>query len=113
MRELEAGRTVDVAPIPTNPQREARLLPIRIPINKGVLGWRLGLIRKGSQSQFNDVRGLQDLSRLRLAQGQDWPDTQIPEANGIKVIGAPSYEGLFRCLLTPVLSWLRERGRAS
>ena len=98
VRELEAGRTIDVAPLPGSPEREARLLAIRIPINKGVLGWRLGLIRKGDEARFANIKTLADLKKVRLAQGQDWPDTKILAANGIPVITAPSYEGLFKML---------------
>lgn len=98
VRELEAGRTIDVAPIPSSIEREKRLLPILIPINKGMLGWRLGLIRKGEDGALARVRTLEDLKRVRLAQGQDWPDTQILQANGIPVITAPRYEGLFKML---------------
>ena len=94
----EAGRTIDVGPIPSSPEREARLLPIRIPINKGMLGWRLGLIRTGDQELFAGVNTLKDLKGVRLAQGQEWPDTKILQANGIGVITAPRYEGLFKML---------------
>lgn len=97
--ELEAGRNIDVGPIPSSAEREARLLPIMIPLNKGVLGWRIGLIRKGEQASFEHVRTLADLKRLRIAQGQEWPDTQILGANGIDVITAPRYEGLFKMLI--------------
>jgi ABC-type amino acid transport substrate-binding protein len=97
--EIEAGRTIDVGPIPSSAEREARLLAIRIPINKGMLGWRLGLIRKGEQGSIANVNTLEDLKRLRLAQGQEWPDTQILQANGIDVITAPRYEGLFKMLI--------------
>ena len=97
--ELEAGRTIDVGPIPSSAEREARLLPIRIPINKGMLGWRLGLIRKGDKGLIAGVSTLDDLKRVRLAQGQEWPDTHILRANGINVITAPKYEGLFKMLV--------------
>lgn len=97
--ELEAGRTIDVGPIPSSAEREARLLPIRIPINKGMLGWRLGLIRKGDRGLIAGVSTLDDLKRVRLAQGQEWPDTHILRANGINVITAPKYEGLFKMLV--------------
>jgi hypothetical protein len=98
--ELEADRTIDIAPIPSSAEREERLLPIRIPIQKGILGWRLGLIRKGDQGRFAGVNTLQDLKRVRLAQGQEWPDTLILRANGIDVITAPRYEGLFSMLVS-------------
>lgn len=98
--ELEAGRSIDVGPIPSSAEREARLLPIMIPLNKGVLGWRLGLIRKGEQASFDGVHSLAELKQVRLAQGQEWPDTQILRANGIDVITAPRYEGLFKMLIS-------------
>lgn len=96
--ELEAGRSIDVGPIPSSAEREARLLPVYIPINKGLLGWRLGLIRKGDKGLVAGIDTLDDLKRLRIAQGQEWPDTQILRANGIDVITAPKYEGLFKML---------------
>lgn len=99
VQELEAGRTIDVAPIPSSAEREKRLLPIRIPVNKGMLGWRLGLIRKGDQGLIAGINTLADLKGMRLAQGQDWPDTQILKANGVSVITAPRYEGLFKMLV--------------
>ena len=96
--ELEAGRLIDVCALPTSAEREARLLPIRIPITKGALGWRIGLIRKGDQELFAHVNTLQDLKGVRLAQARDWPDTKIFQANGISVITAPASEGLFKML---------------
>jgi len=100
VQELEAGRSIDVGPIPSSAEREARLLPIMIPLNKGVLGWRLGLIRRGEESSFDRIQSLDDLKRVRIAQGQEWPDTQILRANGIDVITAPRYEGLFKMLIS-------------
>jgi hypothetical protein len=98
--ELEAGRTIDVAPIPSSAEREERLLPIRIPIAKGVLGWRIGLIRKNDQALFAGVNALEGLKRVRVAQGQEWPDTLILRANGIDVITSPRYESLFNMLVS-------------
>ncbi len=96
--EIEAGRDLDVGPIPSSAEREQRLLPILIPVNKGVLGWRLGLIRKGYAPLFSGVNTIEDLKHVRLAQGQEWPDTRILQGNGIPVITAPRYEGLFKML---------------
>jgi len=96
--EIEAGRTIDVAPLPTSAEREARLLPIRIPLYKGAMGWRIGLVRKGDQEMLAGVKALKDLQGVRLAQNPEWPDTKILQANGIHVITAPTYEGLFKML---------------
>jgi hypothetical protein len=96
--EIEAGRTIDVAAMPSSAEREARLLPVRIPIHRGALGWRIGLVRKGDQELLARVTTLKDLQGVRLAQGQGWPDTKILQANGITVITAPRDEGLFKML---------------
>jgi ABC-type amino acid transport substrate-binding protein len=97
--ELEAGRRIDVAPIPSSAERETRLLAVYIPINRGVLGWRLGLMRKGDAARFADVNTLDDLKRVSTAQGMHWPDTDILRANGIPVITGPTYEGLFKMIV--------------
>ncbi len=97
--ELEAGRGIDVAPMPSSAEREARLLAVYFPINRGVLGWRLGLIRKGDAARFADVNTLDDLKRVRMAQGMYWPDTDILRANGVPVITGPTYEGLFKMIV--------------
>ena len=96
--ELEAGRTIDVAPLPSSADREERLLPIRVPLNKGLLGWRLGLVRKGDTERMARIKTLADLKHVHLAQGQDWPDTQILVGNGIDVITSSTYEGIFKML---------------
>ena len=96
--EIEAGRTIDVAPLPTSAEREARLLPIRIPLYKGAMGWRIGLVRKGDEEMLAGVKVLKDLQGVRLAQNPEWPDTKILQANGFPVITAPTYEGLFAML---------------
>jgi ABC-type amino acid transport substrate-binding protein len=96
--EIEARRTIDVVAMPSSAEREARLLPIRIPIHRGALGWRIGLIRKGEQELLATVNTLEDLKGVRLAQGRGWPDTKILQANGISVITAPRDEGLFQML---------------
>jgi len=96
--EIEAGRSIDVGPIPSSAERETRLLPIRIPLNKGLLGWRIGLIRKGDDARLAKVKTLSDLKEVRIAQGHEWPDTEILQGNGIQVITGSSYDGLFEML---------------
>ena len=96
--ELEGGRSLDVAPIPSSAERESRLLPIRIPLNKGLLGWRIGLVRKGDENLMAQVKSIDDLHKIRIVQGHEWPDTTILRSNGVKVLTGPDYNGLFRML---------------
>ncbi len=95
---LAQGKTIDVMWTMTSPEREKLLLPIRIPIDRGLLGWRLFLIRRENQSRFDKIQTLNDLKKFFAGQGHDWPDIKILQANGITVIPSPTYEGLFRML---------------
>ncbi len=82
----------------TSEAREQALRPIRIPIDKGLLGWRLFLIKKSNAASFTKVKTLDDLRKLQAGQGHDWPDTEILRHNGLNVQTNTSYEGLFRML---------------
>ena len=42
---LERGEAVDVVWTMTSIEREQRLLPVRIPLDKGLYGWRIALLR--------------------------------------------------------------------
>ncbi|WP_426210659.1 substrate-binding periplasmic protein [Massilia sp. TWP1-3-3] len=95
---LENGDGIDVVSTMTSTEREARLLPIRIPLDKGLIGWRLLLINKTHASTFNALRSINDLKRLTAGQGSDWPDTSILRANGLNVYGTSNYAALFSML---------------
>lgn len=89
---------VDLIWTMTSLQRERELLPIRIPVDRGLIGWRLALVRADRQDLLRDVRQLQDLQAWTLGQMHDWPDTRILLASGLKVEQVVHYEGLFRML---------------
>lgn len=95
---LAEGRDFDVAWSMTSVEREQQLLPIRIPIFKGLIGWRIALVRKGEEQIFNQVRSAKDVGALTAGQGHDWPDTEILRGNGLQVVDSSSYDGLFRML---------------
>ncbi|MDX5373063.1 MAG: transporter substrate-binding domain-containing protein [Pseudomonadaceae bacterium] len=82
----------------TSKAREASLLPVRIPIYKGLIGWRVPLVRREDKHWLSRVQGLDDLKPMRFGQRADWPDTRILRGNGLQVITSQSYESLFRML---------------
>jgi hypothetical protein len=95
---LENSEGIDVLSTMTSVEREAKLLPIRIPIDRGMLGWRLLLIRKADAERFSKIRTVDELKTLIAGQGSDWPDSQILRANGFTVNGTANYEALFNML---------------
>lgn len=82
----------------TSHERERALRPVRIPLDKGLTGYRLFLIRQPSQSALDGVRTLDDLRRFSIGQGSNWVDTKVLRAAGFVVETAPSYESLFHML---------------
>ena len=101
LRHVELSRDLDVVWTFSTPEREQELLPIRIPIDRGLLGWRLLLIHASSQERIASLT-VEQLKQLRSAQGHDWPDLKVLQDNGFNVSPSSSYPGLFAML---------ERGR--
>ena len=95
---LEQGEAVDVVWTMTSLERERHLLPVRIPLDKGLYGWRIALLRADQPNLLQGVRNLNDLSRWRAGQGHDWPDTDILRGHGLRVEVSSSYESLFLML---------------
>jgi hypothetical protein len=97
--ELEAGKGAVTVLIHGNvAEYEQRLLPIRFPLDKGLLGYRVFLIRGEMQSKFDLIDGLDDLRHYNIGQGREWGDVTILRKAGLTVVGGTSYEGLFSML---------------
>jgi hypothetical protein len=77
---------------------ERALQPIKVPIDKGLLGYRVFLIRAEDAPRFAGVRTLDDLRQFSFGQGRDWSDVAIYQASDLKVVTGSSYEGLFGML---------------
>ena len=93
-----AKNEIDVAFLPTDRQREKHFLPVRIPILRGLLGYRMLMIRRGSGDRFADIETLRKLSTFKAGFGSQWADLAILKANGLPVVSVSNYETLFLML---------------
>ncbi|WP_144716166.1 ABC transporter substrate-binding protein [Aeromonas veronii] len=100
VKELRSGELVQVGVFAPDGERERELLAIHIPLAKGLLGWRVCLVRQGDEGRFAAIGALADWHRAGLSIGQhrSWPDTQLLRANGLKVTVGNLYEALFNML---------------
>jgi hypothetical protein len=98
LKQLAQGLDLNVVWSITSKEREDELLPVRIPIDKGLYGWRIFLVNKEDVAKFSAIQSLSDLRALKAGQGHDWPDTAILRANGLPVEISPRYDSLFRML---------------
>jgi len=97
--EMEEGGSRDWGVFPFNPEFSKKLILIDIPIAKGILGYRVFLIRKDAQEKLRAVNTLDDLKALRLGSGQDWNITRVFRTAGFNLVTGASYDGLFEMLL--------------
>lgn len=95
---LEHNDRLDVAWSMTSIEREQRLLAVRIPLDKGLFGWRLALLPKNRAQLLKEVRNLDDLRQFSAGQGHDWPDSDILRGHGLPVRVSSNYGSLFRML---------------
>ena len=95
---LEEGRIVNVGWSSPTIEREKKFIPILIPINKGLLGYRVFLIRQQDREKFSNIKTVEQLKKLKVGQGHVWNDVKVFKANDFKVVTGPEYEGLFDML---------------
>lgn len=99
VRELtdRSGR-IDLAWTMTSIERETQMLPVRVPMDRGLIGWRIAFVRPEDVDRWRELRRLDELAPYVAGQGQDWPDAAILRANGLTVQGISRYEALFDML---------------
>lgn len=81
----------------TSSALESALIPVPIPLFRGLEGLRLSFIHSDAQEKFNQVNTLADLKLLKAAQGVGWADNKILEQAGIATY-AGRYSNLFRLI---------------
>jgi hypothetical protein len=94
---LMPGGRINIFARATSPELEQQYLPVRLPIDKGLLGYRMFLVRDADLPRFAAVRTLDDLRKLRVGQGKDWIDVPILRKAGFPVVEGTSYPACSPC----------------
>lgn len=75
------------------------MIPIPYPLDKGLLGYRISLIRKEDQARIERVDSLEQLRSLTVGQGRAWGDVKIYQYNRVPVDDSSTeYDLLFAML---------------
>ncbi len=83
---LERGEYIDIAWRMTSADLEQRLSAIYVPLLKGMMGYRIFIIRSGEQSKFPKTLSLNDLKKITVGQGYNWPDSDILRYNHFELV---------------------------
>lgn len=94
---LESGQ-LDVLALGTNQERESRLMPVRIDILKGMVGFRVFIIRADDQARISRMDDASFRRQLTFGLNSQWADLPIMRRNGYSVETSDSYENLFAML---------------
>lgn len=78
----------------TSEDLEQQLIPVRIPLYKGLIGWRLLVINEAAAPRFAGFVAVDQLKSLVATQGVGWPDTHILHSNGFNLRLAIDWPGL-------------------
>jgi hypothetical protein len=92
---INRGEALNLIMTMTSREREETLLPIRIPIYKGLYGYRIFIINRRDREKFAGINTREELQRLWGGLGHDWPDLEILKHNGFNTVGGANYRGLF------------------
>jgi hypothetical protein len=97
--EVEAGgERINIVSRATNLDLKKRLLPVRIPLDKGLLGARVFLIMAETQARLEHVKTAADLRQFTIGQSSSWTDVRVLEAAGFKLVLSDAYTPLFAML---------------
>jgi len=96
--EAAGAGSINVFVRATSTQLEQQFRPVRIPVDRGLIGYRLLLVRYDDLPRFAEVQSLDQLRRFSIGQGKGWVDVGILQAGGFKVVEGNNYDGLFSML---------------
>jgi len=96
MEMIANQQEIDVIAGSSTRDRESKLRPIRIPLLKGMNGWRIPLVM--SQEKLKSVKTLKDLQAYQAGQLHSWSDTKVLARNLIPIVPGSDYYGLFEML---------------
>ena len=92
----EAPLTVGV--FTANAELDRELVPVRIPVERGLLGYRVLLVRGADLGRFAQVSSLADLRPFRFGLMPTWDDAPVMRAADLQVVPGEDHDGLFRML---------------
>ncbi|SMF38677.1 ABC-type amino acid transport substrate-binding protein [Alteromonadaceae bacterium Bs31] len=95
---IVGGGRFDIVDSTVNPKRDENLLPVRFPIYRGLMGYRVLLIREGDQKRFDKIRTIEDMRSITVGGGFNWFDVKLVKKQNIPTIIASDLETLYRML---------------
>ena len=95
---LRMGTSINAYTALTTSEWEEDTIPIRIPIRRGLLNYRLLLVHKNNLNMFSQVNTAAELMKIKVGSQLGWATTGILEAEGFNVVRGKKLDGMFYML---------------
>ncbi|MFT3735212.1 MAG: hypothetical protein QM776_09330 [Rhodocyclaceae bacterium] len=99
LAELESGERFNTAVFVTQPSWEEKLIPVRIPVDLGLTGFRVSLVNRKTQPILSAIRTEAALKQLSLTAGVSWSSRKVLEALGFNVQPGTSQQAMLAMLM--------------
>ena len=96
--ELTLARSLNVYFALTQDKWEQATIPIRIPVRRGLVSYRLLVIHENARELFEKVETIDDLKKLRAGLNDGWTTYDIMKAQDFNIVKLGSYNGMFNML---------------
>ncbi len=89
---------LDIQWLSTSREREEKMIAIKIPVYRGILGLRLFLVEKSKHSAISSITSIEELRGFTGGHGSHWSDLSVYPANQLPVVTNTNYDALFEQL---------------
>lgn len=98
MQQISEGETINAGMALTTIEWEQKTIPIRVPLRRGILNYRLLMIHKDNLNQFSSVGSDLGLKRYKVGLRRNWATWEIMREMQFEVVNVFGYEAVFGML---------------
>lgn len=91
-------KEIDIAWAGASKANTQQFNALNFPIMKGMIGYRLFLVKQNNQDILKNVFNLEDLKSFTFGQGSTWVEIDMFQQAGLQVVPSESYSALFSML---------------
>jgi hypothetical protein len=95
---VRLGSPINVYTALTTKEWEEEVIPIRIPIRRGLISYRLLLIHKDNANMFSQIENLDQLKKIKVGSQLGWATTDILYSEGFNLVRGKKPDGMFYML---------------
>ena len=92
---LKKGVVAQVIMLPGSNAHDQRYILVPIPIDKGLIGYRVSLIHRNNRTLFQRATSLNDVKNAKACLARSWNITKVFEDNGLHVVKSDKFSDLF------------------